>query len=58
VESHGLAVPPGGSWKFLVDVPQTTHPGLHRIIKNVSAETAKVQELRLVAEFTVIGPAG
>lgn len=50
----GLLVAPGGTRDFRVQVPQKTHPGLHRIVKTVSAETAKVRDLPVVAEFTVV----
>jgi hypothetical protein len=51
----GLLVAPGSSLEFRVEVPRLTLPGKHRMIKTVSAETARVDELRVVAEFIVTG---
>jgi hypothetical protein len=51
----GLLVAPGGSREFRVDVPRLTLPGRHRMIKTVSADTARVDELPVVAEFIVSG---
>ena len=49
----GLGLAPGGSHEFRVEVPRLTVPGQHRIIKTVSAETARVDGVRVVAEFEV-----
>jgi len=46
-----LLLAPGGSLDFQVQVPRTTQPGRHRMIKRVSAETARVHDLQVVAEF-------
>jgi hypothetical protein len=49
----GLGLGPGGSREFRVNVPRLTTPGQHRMIKTVSAETARVDGLPVVAEFIV-----
>jgi hypothetical protein len=49
----GLPVAPGGSRDFQVQVPRMTQPGRHRMIKRVSAATARVHKLQVIAEFDV-----
>jgi hypothetical protein len=48
----GYVVAPGGSKDFQVQVPRMTQPGRHRMIKRISAETARVRK-KVAAEFDV-----
>lgn len=49
----GYELRPGGTFDVGFDVPRLTEPGLHRVVKHVSAFEAGIADARLTAEFTV-----
>jgi Bacterial Ig-like domain len=50
----GLIVQPGGTLDQAVHVPRSTEPGVHRIVKHVSAEAAGIQDAAVIATFHVL----
>jgi hypothetical protein len=49
----GYGLRRGGESELIIDVPRLTEPGLHRVVKCVSACGAGVLEAWVTAEFTV-----